>query len=250
MYSFLWFVTAIVTLYLFFPLYYRFFKGASSKVLFTAVVLLFWLICSIYHRNTPRVDLFGFTNRIPVFLVGILFGWITKTKKELRFDGIAWCFVWITLILGVYLAYLSNYEGMFILVQVSNCCVPNLLISVSLTLLLAKLFAVLSETRLLSCVGKPITGVFRFFGLFTLELYCFQEWFTRLVRQWLGRDCGRALQNLIVFVAVAVVAFGVYLLQIPLWRLVDRLLMKLGLLKAPLKITVTEKNGDRKEVIL
>ena len=250
MYSFLWFGTAIATFYLIFPLYYKIFKGASNKTVFTAVIILFWLIWSIHNRNTDRIDLFGFTNRIPVFLVGILFGWITQNKKELRFDGVAWCFVWITFILGIYLAYLSNYEGMFILVQVSNCCVPNLLISASLPLLLAKLFAILSETRFLLYVGAPITHVFRFFGLFTLEFYCFQEWFTRLVRQDLGAGWGAATVNLIVFVAVTVSAFAVYLLQIPIWRLVDKLLMKMGILKAPFKITVTEKSGERKEVTL
>ncbi len=249
MYSFLWFVTAIVTLYLLFPLYYKIFKGASDKILFTAIVILFWLICSIYQRNTPRVDLFGFTNRIPVFLIGVLFGWITQNKKEIRFDGIAWCMVWMTFILGIYLAYLSNYRGMFILVQVSNCCIPNLLIATSLPFLIAKLFAVLSETKILLYLGKPFTSVFRFFGLFTLEFYCFQEWFTRILRGWLG-EMDMAMVNLILFAAVTAIAFAVYLIQIPIWKLVDRVLMKWGILRSPLKMTITEANGERKEVTL
>jgi hypothetical protein len=119
--------------------------------------------------------------------------------------------------------------------------VPNFLISVSLPFLLAKLFAILSETRFLLYVGTPITHVFRFFGLFTLEFYCFQEWFTRLVRQELGAGYEAATVNLIVFVTVTVFAFAVYLLQIPFWKLGDGLLTRLGLLKGPFKITVTEK---------
>jgi hypothetical protein len=80
--------------------------------------------------------------------------------------------------------------------------------------------------------------------------YCFQEWFTRLVRQELGAGYEAATVNLIVFVTVTVFAFAVYLLQIPFWKLVDGLLTRLGLLKGPFKITVTEKSGERKEVTL
>ncbi len=245
MYSFLWFVTAIATFYLLVPLYYRVFKGASNKALFTTVVILFWLMLSLYFRNSPRQDLFGFTNRIPVFLIGIYLGWLTRHKRELRFDGVTWCFVWMMLIVGLYLAYLTNYKGLYLLVPVSNCCVPNLLLSVSLTLLLAKLFALLSEVRVVRLIGRPITWLYGFFGLFTLEFYCFQEWFTRLLLRRIGTAIPTLWVNVILLTTVTAVAFLLHLLQIPLWKWIDKGLTSIGILKPPLAMTVREKPTER-----
>lgn len=71
-YSFLWFVPAILTLYLFFPWYYKLFTKTKKPVLFFLCSLEVWLVFSLFVRETMRGDLYGFTNRIPVFLAGVL----------------------------------------------------------------------------------------------------------------------------------------------------------------------------------
>ena len=77
-YSFLWFVPAIATLYLLFPIYYKLFSASESKTAFTLYFLALWLLVSIALRNTLRADLYGFTNRIPIFLVGCLAGHLSQ----------------------------------------------------------------------------------------------------------------------------------------------------------------------------
>lgn len=79
-------------------------------------------------------------------------------------------------LLGLYLSYLSIYEDMYILVPLSNCCVPNLLMSVSLSFLLPRFLSALNGKKCFRLLGKGLTGLFHFFGLFTLEFYCIQEW--------------------------------------------------------------------------
>ena len=74
MYSFLWFVPMILTFYVLFPLYYKIFSKASNKLMFTGAVFLLWLMLTLCFRETLRSDLWGFTNRIPVFLFGIYAG--------------------------------------------------------------------------------------------------------------------------------------------------------------------------------
>ena len=80
-YSFLWFVPAIFTFYLLFPLYYKVFARTQSKVQITVCLLLIWVLVSVALRDIMRPDLYGFTNRIPVFIVGILAGWMLQNKN-------------------------------------------------------------------------------------------------------------------------------------------------------------------------
>lgn len=86
-YSFLWFVPAILTLYLFFPWYYKLFTKTKKPVLFFLCSLEVWLVFSLFVRETMRGDLYGFTNRIPVFLAGVLLGWLTQQKKTTFTNG-------------------------------------------------------------------------------------------------------------------------------------------------------------------
>lgn len=95
-YSFLWFVPAILTLYLFFPWYYKLFTKTKKPVLFFLCSLEVWLVFSLFVRETMRGDLYGFTNRIPVFLAGVLLGWLTQQKKTTFTKG-TWCLIAIYL---------------------------------------------------------------------------------------------------------------------------------------------------------
>ncbi len=246
MYSYLWFVTAIATLYLLFPIYYALLKRAKSPTLFTAGALMLWLILSLYFRNGERGDLYGFTNRIPVFLVGVWAGWSTQHRKS-GFTAGTWLFFVVMLLLGGYLSYLSNYKGLYILVPVSNCCIPNLLMSVSLCFLLAKLCQLLCESRGVRVIGKPLTAVLRFYGLFTLELYCVQEWIAGQILKELIAAYSLPAVNLIMLTVCTLAGSALYLVQLPLWRGIDAILRKMGCFKAPMKITVRELPVRRAE---
>ena len=79
------FVPAIIVLYFLFPAYYKFFKMSGNKYSFTLIVCALWILILILGRNVIRPDFYCFLNRIPVFVIGILFGWIS-TKKETIID--------------------------------------------------------------------------------------------------------------------------------------------------------------------
>lgn len=220
MYSFLWFVPAIITLYLFFPLYYKLFCQADSKILFTAGSVMLWLLITLLIRDKMRTDLFGFTNRIPVFIIGILFGYLTQNCKTIIFSARTYLFLLITLALGLYLAYLADFLGYELIVPVGNCCLPNCLIAVSLPFLIAKLLNVL-ENRL-PFVGKCAAKALGFFGTFSLEFYCVQEWFSDMMMPKLADLGWSALAiNLAIFLMVTAISWAASLIFTYFWKLAE-----------------------------
>ena len=226
MYSFLWFVPAICTLYLFFPLYYKLFSKPENKILFTLGAIGIWMILTMLFRDKMRNDLFGFTNRIPVFLIGVLFGWMTQNKKEIVFTAQTWITITVTLFLGFYLAFLANFRGWGLIVPVSNCCIPNCLISISFPFLLAKGLDLL--VRKTGKFGGAVFRVLAFFGTFSLEFYCVQEWLAgKLIPKLQGSGWTNLGINLVVFAAVTASAFAASRIFSLFWKLVEIPVQKL-----------------------
>ncbi len=220
MYSFLWFVPAILTLYIAFPLYYKFFTAHKQPLQCLLGSLAVWLLLSILLRNTLRYDLYGFTNRIPVFLVGIYLGWRSQQKRPAFTRG-TWGMLLSVLCLGFYLAYETNYRGYYLLVPISNCCVPNLMIALSLPLLLAKLLDIL-HGKLVRWLGIGLNKGLSFFGMFSLELYCIQEALGYELIPWLyGKGCTPILVNLGMLAVTTAAAYVMYLLFDNLWKLIE-----------------------------
>ena len=225
MYAFLWFVPAILTFYLFSPLYYRFFKRSSGKIRFTLCALIVWLICSLFAADRMRYDLFGFTNRIPVFIIGILVGWLTQ-KSHPVFDRLTWKLLTLMFLLGLYLSYLSIYQDMYILVPVSNCCVPNLLMSISISFLLSGFLYILNEKHYLRFLEKGLTRLLSFFGMFTLEFYCIQELMGDLILPRILGQYSNLTVNIILFAVVTVVALVMHYILKYFWILVEWIVQK------------------------
>ena len=208
-YAILWFVPAIVTFYLLVPLYFAVFRRSKNQVLFTIGVIALWLLLSMVFRDTMREDLYGFTNRIPIFLIGVLFGWFCKHTKPVWGRGAYLCF-FCMLALGLYLAWQTNMLGMEILVPVSNCCVPNILISISLSFLLAKGLDELTRWRGSRFLGVGIVGFLVFFGMMSFEFYCVQEWIASKVLASLVQQFGNAGANAILLLIVTVCGLVLY----------------------------------------
>lgn len=208
-YSFLWFIPAIISFYILVPLYYSFFKRAKNKIIFTVVVLQIWLLVSMLAATVMRQDLYGFTNRIPIFIIGVLFGYLCK-EKQIIFSKAVWVLLGSTLVLGLYLAYQTSMKGMPLLVPVSNCCVPNILISVSLPLLLAKGMDLLLKGKLLRGIHHVLYRIVAFFGMMSLEFYCVQEWIGRHILADLVKDYGKGIANLLLLAAVTAAGLVLY----------------------------------------
>ncbi len=220
MYSFLWFVPAILTFYIIFPLYYKLFTSHKQPLFCLLGALAIWLLLSIQLRNTLRYDLYGFTNRIPIFLIGIWFGWRSQNQKTVFSMG-TWVMLLLVFGLGLYLAYETNYLGYYLLVPTGNCCLPNMLMAVSLPFLLAKGLDLL-HGKWVRWIGVGLGKFLGFFGLFSLEFYCIQEALGYRLIPWLyGQGYRPLLVNLGMFLTTALAAFVMYLLFDYFWKLLE-----------------------------
>lgn len=219
-YSFLWFVPAIITLYLLFPLYYKIFSKVKDKIMFTTGTVTLWLLITLIVRDKMRIDMFGFTNRIPIFVIGILFGYLTQNRKEIVFTIQTYLHLLVTLSLGLYLAYISNFFGYGLIVPVGNCCFPNCLIAVSLPFLIAKVLDVFE--RRLYLFGKGVVKVLSFFGTFSLEFYCVQEWFAGIMIPKLTEKGWSNLKiNIAIFLMITAVSWAASVMFKYFWKLVE-----------------------------
>lgn len=196
-YTFLWFVHAIIILYILFPLYYKLFSKAENKIVFTGAVILIWLVIAIAVRGVMREDIFGFFNRIPVFLIGILFGHLTQKHKDAVFTLQTYIMLVIMFLTGLYLVYLTNFEDFPLIVTSGNCFLPTLLVAVSSTFLIAKIMDILE--RRVSVLGKGLNKVLGFFGMISLELYCVQWWFADMASLFVEAGWNKMLVNLFIF---------------------------------------------------
>ncbi len=218
-YAFLWFIPAICALYLLFPLYYKLFERAGDKIAFTLGALAIWFWISIL--GIIRYDAYGFTNRIPVFLIGVLIGWWTQ-HKTLVFKKSTWGCLWLFLVFGLYLSHLVGVKGAYLIVPASNCFLPPSLLAISVSFLLAKGLEQIHETL----VGKGLIRFFGFFGLFSLEFYCVQEWLGGLLIPMLQKSLPLFWVNMVTLSAICAVSFGLYLFQKYIWKAAEWMVQK------------------------
>lgn len=213
-YTALWFAFAIMVLYLLFPLYYWIFRKMKRPALFTAVVLLVWLAASNLLSGTLRYDMYGFTNRIPIFLTGVLIGRKIQEGWRLVFSWFHWGLCLLVLMVGVVLYYLV-YRGMYLLVPSSECFFPNYLIALSGSCLLASLFDLLDRVK----PGKDLLRGMRFFGSLSLELYCIQEIMLKKLMVAMAERVPDLVVNLVNFWVITLAAYLLNRLTQPVYRM-------------------------------
>ncbi len=179
-YGFLWYVPAIITFYLLFPVYYFLFSRSKKRTLFTLAVLAFWFTASILLKNVMREDLYGFTNRIPIFLIGVLCGQRVKDQNDALprwFPAL----MLAALAAGVVLSYLTNVLKIEILFPASNAAFPNILLTLSIVFLVPWV-----GKKILRRDIPAITKFFGFFGAMSFEFYCTQELILRVYKDTIG----------------------------------------------------------------
>lgn len=197
-YYFLWFIPAIFTLYTLFPLYYRFLSSSRHPIRFTAAALCIWLLFSLLGRTVIREDAYGFINRIPIFLIGVFLGDLSRREISIPLSLYP-CYTF--LVLGLYLAYRTNYTDLYLLVPESNCFLPSLFIALSL----CPLFSLLMEKLQ---PGNAIKRFLVFLGGMSLELYCVQEWLASLIREPIIARLPPVLANPVIFLTIIVAGYG------------------------------------------
>jgi hypothetical protein len=170
-FEFLWFVPAIGTIYLFYPLFYRLAEISKAKITFFVGVIVAWAGVSTLLIGTLREDLYVFTNRIPVFVLGTIVGLLINNYK-IFITKQMWVVIGMINIVGLYLAYLTKFKEFFLFVPYSQLCIPGLLIAISASLLSAKLIDILSENN----GFKPLNSLLGLYGSISIEFYCIQEY--------------------------------------------------------------------------
>lgn len=208
-YSDMWYVTAILTFYLLFPLYFHFFRRAGSQRMFTILAIVIWYTLTAIFGKSMRWDFSGFTNRIPIFLLGIQLGWNLRhpgqradlsdahgDRRMLVTAGV------ILLISGNYFLYVTNFRGFSFGIPASNAFLGPLLTSCGLAILISDLAWKWhngeneGETaqRIVHGAGAKDSGadkisnplmrgvdrVLVFYGSLSLEVYLIQEFFMRI----------------------------------------------------------------------
>jgi len=221
-YSYLWYVPMIAILYFIFPLYFSLFRKSSNKIVFTLAVLILWLIVSLGCKDIIRKDVWGFTNRIPVFAVGILVGWISQ-RTDIAADRLIWFTIFITFILGAMLAYMTNFQDYYVLVPSSNCCVPTFLMAVSLSFLIPGVIDKLLSVGYLRWMGTILLKIFEFYGSITIELYCVQEYLVSkflypVLKGYLANVLWNIPLNGIILLILTVIAAAVHYIPLKLFR--------------------------------
>lgn len=206
--SFLWFIPAIIILYICFPLYYKLFKNARNKVVFTICAYATWLVLSLLCKGFLRTDIYSFTNRIPIFLTGIMLAWLLR-EKEIKITKLFWIILAASFLAGLTLLFMTNYRNLYLLVPISNACIPTFLLALSGTFILAKFFSLINTCA----VGTLIIKIFSFLGTISLEIYCVQEKLDDVIRPMITGSVENWMSNFFwINLAIAFAVFFVALL--------------------------------------
>ena len=191
----IWFIPAIALIYLFFPLYFKAFEKFSNKYIFTAMAIVLWFALSFGGLVLfGRKDVFIFLNRLPIFIVGVLFGWLAYSGKKIpgKVCAIA---VPIMLLGGFQLQYYCTFRKLKFILPVTNNGLPAFLIGISVCIAAAYCFKLLGKVTV-------IQKVFGFLGEMTLEFYVAQEFVLDILMTntyYAGVPINKHLYALLVF---------------------------------------------------
>ena len=203
-----WFVPAIAIIYLFFPLYHKLFEKFTNKYVFTGAAMAVWLVLSfILPLITGRSDIYVAFGRIPVFLIGVLIGWFTYSKKKITKEWIVWLVLIPMLIVGFQAElYVAFKKVVLINPGISNA-LPGLLIGIPMCFIAGQVFALLGKATF-------IQKAYGFMGKITLEFYVVQEIVLAAIKTpiyYSGVYFNRHLMVLIVFLISLGSAYVIHL---------------------------------------
>jgi len=212
-YSFLWYVQALVFLYLLFPLFWKGFQKTENKELYLIGILSLWFLVAVILKEHIRNDLYGFINRIPVFIIGTYFGYrIQQNNVQYRTAG---RFAWLGVFLcGVYLSWQANMNVLRLILPVTNACLPPCLLAVSSCCLLADFFCLEKKKPIWNKILSPLIAVLTFIGKISLEFYCVQDFicskadFSNVILNLFPESIRQiyALVNIVVFLCVLILS--------------------------------------------
>lgn len=217
--SFLWFVPAIIVFYLLFPLYNKLMLRASDKITFTALIISIWLLVTMLTAglisSIGRKDIYFMANRIPIFVIGVLLGYLSQNRK-IYMTNAGWALMAVMNITGFYLNIMTSVFDWQLLVPMPNCCVPNILMSISATFILSGVFEWISRFK----ISVYVKAIFNFFGKISLEFYCVQETLGGIILYKLDGHSA-AVKNIAVFAGSIVAGLILFYAEKYFWKFVE-----------------------------
>ena len=213
----LWFIPAIAILYLLFPLYRKAFDKASNKYIFTAAVIALWFAAAFAGSLLfDRKDIYLFINRIPVFVTGILAGWLTYNGKK---DLSQWTKIVliVMLVCGVFLQYYVAFKKMPFILQEPRSGFPAYLIGIPVCFAAGIVLRMLDRVTV---IQKALT----FMGKISLEFYAAQSIYIRILKETIyysGVPFDDHLYVLVVFALSLGTGYVLYLITTVVSRKMD-----------------------------
>lgn len=198
-----WFIPAIVIIYLFFPLYYKFFKKQNNKCFFTICFLIVWLLLSILFNNLIRSDLYGLITRVPLFLVGVLFGYYSKygysNGKNIKITNI---FIIVSsvimLVASIYFLYLNDCDDIILPVLLTKYYLPSIVLVISSSIVYVIIFS--NKNGFIS----RINDFFSFVGNYSLEIYCLEDFSKNYIYILCPYISNCFIKNIIIFIEILI----------------------------------------------
>lgn len=188
--SFLWFIPAIMIIYVFLPLYKK--LDNKYRVITPIITIITYLILVITLSINDRITLLIFINRIPIILFGYYFSKLKifekLQKNNLLYYCIALCLTIFGLFFNYYLYlnhfYLSYFQDIFYVLSIP--------LIIGVILLLDKI---------------KVNKLFNYLGSITLEVYAIQMIFGYYLTGKLVKIISNSfLTNIISIVIVILIA--------------------------------------------
>lgn len=218
----LWYVPAAMVLYALFPLYHRLMVRSRSETAFVLNSIGLWLLLTLAIRDNVRPDLWVFINRVPTFLLGILAGRLSRTRR-VEFQRTHWWGVLIALVLGYQLTRLG-IRGKFVLFPDMAYSLEASMLGVALVLLLAAGFERMEAFE--GAAGKwmrRIVAALSYVGTFSLELYCIHMWLYERIYACLEGKISYLQMNCVTLPACLLAAWLLFMVHKAFWKGAERM---------------------------
>lgn len=191
-----WYVPAILILYLLTPAIMKWYENNKKRAIFLCFIfLLFALgICVLFHRMNYLIFLF----RIPIFILGIIFGDYAYQQKNFSKKVIVGSSgLFLIGVLGEYI--IKHTLGVYKFVRYDFKYLLFFVVASSMCILLCYLFERYQMKM----------NSLKFLGSISLEVYLLHEFLLRIVTEKIGEipfDSYGIIYNLLIFILVIIVS--------------------------------------------
>ena len=218
----LWYIPAILVVYLLYPLYHRLMMRSQSKLAFSMCTVCVWLCASVLLRDVAREDVWYFTNRLPAFMLGVFVGEIAR-EKPIRMTRTHWTLCVLLLAVGWMLKMEAMRDRISLIPDF--CYTGEALAAVAICFLFSGALDVLQGCGgAVAAMTKLLLRFLSFVGVFTLELYCIHQWLFGILYTALEGHVTYLTINAIILPASVAAGWLLYRVHMAILGLVRRAL--------------------------